>query len=293
MGNAVSDEWHKAGQGNWRAFRAIGFDLSRVEQAAERWANGLRGVTRPWLCWNVDGDWCLVQQKLVTAVGWTPVVGFDPRVGPPKRTVDTAVVIDFNEGLNLPTLYPHFPLEFVFRFCDRLAFWHSDLLVRLDLLRKLANRFASIKDGETIATYQKQGLRYAFTNKQRRYWELIGCTTRGASLSQFQSGCGWWMSFREHPNCASEAEKIRRSAYYWDHGAGIYYWHKRYSGHATLIRDSGIHEGHFTKIGNRNYERTYPPNASDAQRMMSEELVRNFDLRKACAMLGLSQFITE
>jgi hypothetical protein len=209
MLNIDKDEWAKVGQGNWRAFRHVGFDLSRVERASQRWAEALHGITRPWLCWNVDEEWCLVQQKLVKSVGWTPIVGFDPRVGPPKRTVETAVVVNFNEGLELPILYPHFPMEFVFRFCDKLAFWHSDLLIRQNLMRRLAAQFDAIPDGETIATYENQGLRHAFTKSRKRYWELVGCTTRSASLSQFKSGCGWWMNFKDHPNCPNEKERLR------------------------------------------------------------------------------------
>ena len=288
MAIVEQDEWHKAGQGNWRAFRHIGFDLARVEAASQNWAKALQGIARPWLCWNIDEEWCLVQQKLIKSVGWTPVVGFDPRVGPPRRTVDSAIVVNFNEGLDLPVLYPHFPMEFVFRFCDRLAFWHSDLLLRQDLMGKLANQFAQIQDGETIATYEDQGLRHIFTKSRRRYWELVGCTTRAASLSQFQSGCGWWMSFKDHPNCPSEEERAKRGAYFWDHGAGIYYWHKKCSGRVTLLRDTAIHEGHFTKIGNPAYRRTFPPDTSDAQRMMSKELTQSFNLSNACKMLGLS-----
>ncbi|HET9146514.1 MAG TPA: hypothetical protein VFN77_00555, partial [Acetobacteraceae bacterium] len=53
------------GQGNWRAFRALGISLQEVVQIAEGWKAVFSGITRPWLCWNVDDDWSLVQQKII------------------------------------------------------------------------------------------------------------------------------------------------------------------------------------------------------------------------------------
>ena len=101
------------------------------------------------------------------------------------------------------------------------------------------------------------------------------------------------MNFKDHPNCPNEKEKMERSAYFWDHGAGIYYWHKKCSGRTIVLRDKNIHEGHFTKIGNPSYKRNFPTNTSDSQRMMSKELTQSFDLSKACAMLGLSGLFAE
>jgi hypothetical protein len=268
------------------------FDSRFIWQACQRWAQALHGIEHPWLCWKVDDDWCLVQQKLVRSVGWTPVVGFDPRSHAPNKLVDGAIVVDFNEGLNLPVMYPHFPLEFVFRFCDRLAFWHSDLLLRKGLMEELASKFKSIRDGETIATRSPVGLRDILSNKRRRYWELVGCTTRAASLSQFQYGCGWWMHFQFHPKCPNETEIKKRNAYYWDHGSGIYYWHKECAGDVTVLTDKRIHEGHFTKIGNPNYKRSFLQNTPDAQRVMGVELVENFDLVAVCAKMGLSDLLS-
>ena len=74
---------HAAGAGNWRRFLQSGVSLDDVAAAASEWADAVAGITAPWLCWGVDPDWCLEQQRQVLRVGWTPVVGYDPRVPPP------------------------------------------------------------------------------------------------------------------------------------------------------------------------------------------------------------------
>src|ERR1043166_1209518 len=81
------------GTGNWSGF-TIG--LEPVYAAAAEWKVWLAGVKKPWLCWNVHPRWSVVQQRLVKHFGWTPVVGFDPRVGPPPLEPG-AILIDFNE----------------------------------------------------------------------------------------------------------------------------------------------------------------------------------------------------
>lgn len=287
----LSDEVYKTGQGNWRAFGLTGFSLPRVIERTEVWKQALKGIEKPWLCWNVDSDWCLVQQKLARHVGWTPVIGFDPRVGAPDKLVPDAVVVDFNDGLGLPVLYPHFAMEFAFLFCDRLAFWHSDLLVRTPLLEQIAAQFDAMEDGETFVTEDNQGWSRALFKRYRRYWELIGCTTKAASKDQFEQGCGWWMNFFAHPNCPNERERKLREKYFWDHGAGIYYWRHKCGGRVKVIEGRDIHEGHCTKIGNSKYRRTIPVNTSDAQRSMSSELSQNFDIVEVCRGLGLDSFL--
>jgi hypothetical protein len=57
------------GTGNWKAYT---LPLELMFTAAELWKQQLEGVEKPWLCWNVSGRWCLLQQKLVRHVGWTP-----------------------------------------------------------------------------------------------------------------------------------------------------------------------------------------------------------------------------
>src|SRR5690242_11726161 len=86
----------RLGTANWRAFQALDFDLDQIFSAAERWKEHLQGIESPWLVWSIDGDWCYLQQRLVQSIGWTPVVGFDPRAGAPTRLVPGAVLVDFN-----------------------------------------------------------------------------------------------------------------------------------------------------------------------------------------------------
>lgn len=278
-------ELQQVGQGVWGAFRALDLDLTELLDIAAGWSRALQDIERPWLCWHVDSDWCAVQQHLVLEAGWTPLVGFDPRVGPPKRVVPGAVVFDFNAALGLPLLYPHFPLEFAFLFCQRLAFWHSDLLIRREKMAALARRFEGLNDGWTAATWVDPGLRHRYLPWRQRYWELVGCTTRSASRDQFEKGCGWWMSFWAHPN-QRRGRFIRRWRY-WDHGAGIRYWHRHAGGQVEILDGQEFEEGHFSKIGRKDYVGTREPNGSDVRRNMSEELVRHFDLNEACAKLGL------
>jgi len=288
VGPALENELlHRAGTGNWRALQDLGMSLEPVFEAARPWAEALRGVERPWLCWNVDSDWCLVQQRLVSLVGWTPVVGWDPRVGRPEL-VPGAIPIDFNADLKLPVLWLHFPLEFVFLFADRLAFWHADLMVRKENMRAYAARFAALADGAMIVTDPKIGWRHRFTVRGRRYWELVGCTTRGASRSQFEQGAGWWMNFQKHPNCPSEAERQRRAPYYWDCGAGIFYWHKRLGGDVGFIPESEVEEGHCSRIHNPRYKPVSPDNE---RRNLSVDLRHNYDLRDVCAQMGVADLV--
>src|SRR5512146_2116658 len=105
----------RAGIGNWEAFNLTSFSIDDVLHAARGWAAVLKGVERPWLCWNVNHDWCLAQQRLVEYAGWTPVVGYDPRIGRPALT-PRAVCIDFNSKFGFPVMYPHFVIEFAFAF---------------------------------------------------------------------------------------------------------------------------------------------------------------------------------
>lgn len=288
-GHPYEVELAHVGQGNWRAFRTIGFSLSDFLEIARGWAAEFSGIDRPWLCWNVDDEWSVVQQRLVASIGWTPVVGFDPRVGPPRQIARGAVIVDFNRELGLPVLYPHFPIEFVFLFCKKMAFWHSDLLVRDRKLRQVAALFEGLEDGQTVATSGWAGWRTAFSTRKKRYCEVIGCTTARASRDQFEKGCGWWMDYWAHPN-QKQGEWIK-PRYYWDHGAGIYYWHRHEKGDCKVLPERWFREGHFTKLRIRNYPRFREPSAwSDARRLMASEIRGNFDLVQACKALGLERF---
>jgi hypothetical protein len=272
-----------AGIGNWEHFNQSKITMNQIYEAAGDWARQLQGIEYLWLCWNVDPNWCRIQQRLVKAVGWTPLVGFDPRVGPPPLEPD-AVLIDFNAHFQLPTMYLHFPLEFAYLFSDRLAFWHADCLIRMNKMEQLAKCFRNLRDGEMVATKPSESWkRKIFNPRSRRYWEVVGCTTRGASRSQFEHGCGWWHHIEHHPS-ASPEERIKRSKYYWDHGTGIRYWHKHCSGKVHLVPEKYIAEGHFTKINRKNYKAASPNNH---KRNLSLELSLNNDLEQACHDLGL------
>jgi hypothetical protein len=278
------------GQGNWLVFRLLGFDLAQVIGTMARWSKLFDGIDYPWLCWNVDDDWCYVQQQLVVSVGWTPVVGFDPRVGPPRRLLPQSRLIDFNAGFDLPVMYPHFPLEFAFLYTDRLAFWHSDLLVRSGMMEQLAKRFRNLPDGTTAVTSSGSRLQNLLKPNTRRYWELVGCTTRAASRDQFEKGCGWWMNFADHPNCPSSIEASARKRCYWDHGAGIHYWAKKLHGDVAVLPQQRFEEGHCTKIGNPQFVPSWS-DSRDAQRNMAIDLQRNFNLCETAKKLGLDKFL--
>ncbi len=284
-------QWYAMGQGNWGAVKDLNFDVKEILDASMTWKLHTAGIEKGWLVWNVLDDWCYAQQQLVESVGWIPIVGFDPRVGPPKKLTKGAIVIDFNKALNLPVLYPHFPVELMWQFIDKLAFWHSDLLIRRPLMTELASKFEHMKNGVTAATYQFPGWRNIFT--KQRYWELVGCTTKAASLNQFENGTGWWMAFADHPNCPSETEYRRRKRAYWDHGSGIHYWKKRYHGEVLVINDDRLHEGHCTKINNPNYVGEFDRTTSDSQRSMNKELAQNFSLREICEKLSLPELVLD
>jgi hypothetical protein len=279
-------EEFRLGMGNWAAFR---LPLDRIYAAAQHWKAIAGGVAKPWLCWNVDDDWCLVQQRLVAEVGWTPIVGSDPRV-PRPRLLPESLYIDFNDGFGFPTLWMHFPLEFVFLFADRLAFWHSDLLIRIEKMRHLAEMFAQLRDGEMAAVQHPFELSKIFSKQNHRYWELVGCTTNAASRSQFDNGAGWWCNFSRHPNCPSEAERRRRARWYWDHGTGTMYWARHCGGKVVGIPARYVAEGHCTQIGNKQYERVSP---NDPTRFLARDLRHNFELAEVCRSLGLEALLVE
>ncbi len=277
---AAKGSWHWLSNAEWA--RAL-------ELASGSWAEKLHGVQFPWLCWNVDSQWCLVQQRMVTAVGWTPVVGFDPRAGEPPL-VEGAILVDFNRGLDFPSMSMMFPLELTFLFAPRLAFWHSDLLVRKPLFVDLASSFRTLKPGLTAAVdLRARWYRRLLGEKRGRYWELIGCTTREASRAQFETGCGWWRHTSAHVNCPNESERQARSRYTHDHGSGILIWEERHGGLVQPISAKPLDEGHCTRIGNKRYQ---PQSPTDHRRDLSKDLSHNYDLKEVCAALGLAEFLS-
>jgi hypothetical protein len=269
--------------GNWGACT---IPVDRLLAVASGWQRSVAGIDKLWLCWNVDHDWCVLQQRLVQAVGWTPLVGFDPRVGPPP-VERGAVLVDFNAELALPTMYPHFVMELMFAFCDRLAFWHSDLLVRLPVMQKLADEFSGLADGELAAVPSRGGLRRRFMPWSHRYWELIGCTTRGASRDQFELGAGWWYNFTGHPNFRGN-DRLYGQPYYWDHGTGVMYWARQRKARVHEIPEQLVAEGHFTSIGAKGYVRKSP---NSHMRNLNADLQANFDLAACAGKLGLGHLL--
>jgi hypothetical protein len=277
-------EW-RAGTGDWKYFNV---PLERIFEIAASWKIALNGLQKPWLCWNVSPRWSVLQQKLVLAVGWTPVVGFDPRVGPPP-IVDGAILIDFNEKLQFPVLWPHVPLEFAFLFADRLAFWHADLLVRLPVIKQLAEQFASLQDGEMSAVFDSGGLARRLKPKMHRFWELCGCTTRGASENQFYNGTGWWRHFQLHPKCVLKEERARRSSYDYDSGVGILYWKNNYNGYIKSIDIKLLKEGHCSEIGNKAY-RVLQDHLTPMRDLRSE-IDNNYSIDGVAAKLGIANLL--
>lgn len=274
------------GKGSWHW---ISEDQTRraLELATTEWARLLADIDYPWLCWNVDDDWCLVQQRLVVSVGWTPVVGFDPRVGPPPL-VDGAHLVDFNKGIDLPTMSMMFPLEFAWLFAPRLAFWHSDLLVREPLFRLLSEQFKALQDGQTAAVDLRLGWLRRMRGHYGRYWELVGCTTRAASQQQYEAGSGWWRHPNAHPNALGGRATRKRTRYMQDHGSGILIWDELLGGDVLPIDARPLHEGHCTRIGNPHYKRQSP---NDARRDLSKDLTFNYDLGEVCTKLGLERYL--
>jgi hypothetical protein len=271
------------GRGNWRYFHVLDYKLEDLLAEAERWGKSLAGVERPWLCWNISHDWCLVQQQLVKRIGWTPVVGYDPRVGPPIDTVEDAIVLDFNERLQLPVLQMQVVIDLAFLLAPRLAFWHSDLLCRDATMRRLDRWFRELDDGALAICEPQRNVWQRLTGYRRRYFELVGCITRGAARRNFETGCGLWRAFAFHPNCPDADEFAARRQLYWDHGSGIKYWQERLNGRVQVIRPSLVEEGHFSRTNMKNFVARSNKDGKHA----GLDLESNVSLERACTNLGI------
>ncbi len=100
------------GSGNWAIFPSE--LIQKFEERAPVWRTLLADVKKPWLCWSVDPQWCTLQQQLVVACGWTPIVCADS----PDRKIElnkNAIYIDFREGFEFEgVLLMHFCIESCF-----------------------------------------------------------------------------------------------------------------------------------------------------------------------------------
>lgn len=274
---------HRAA-GDWEHWSG---PLTDIFAAAEDWRQQMRGIEKPWLCWNVSDRWCVLQQRLVLEAGWTPVVGFDPRSGPP-RIVNGAHLVDFNRTLNAPLMYLMFPLDFIHLFCDRMAYWHADLLCRRERVAELAAVFTALKDGEMAAVFDRGGRRNLLQPSRHRFWELAGCTTAGASRAMFDVGLGWWRTLWLHPNCPNETERAARRRLSYDFGFGIMRWKRRYSGRVISIDQSPLLEGHCTSIARKDYKRISPEGDT---RNLGAEIDLNYDIASVARDLGIASLL--
>jgi len=277
-----------AGTGNWKHFGSA--NVARIDDAAQRWKHALSGIAKPWLCWCVDEEWCWYQQQLVAKCGWTPIVGTDGRVDTP-RLVDEAVFVDFNQDLKLPLMWMHFPVEFTHRFTERLAFWHSDCLPPLRVMREVARQFETMRPESVLAvdmTHIGIGTKIKRYLKKRpagykRYFELVGCTTAAATEHQFESGTGWWRHIAMHPNF--QPDKIDHRPHF-EHGVGIWYWQQYFGGDVQKI-SIDMHPYHYS-TNNRKYNRKFNTSGR-AEGSKHLEMNRSFDLERIAAGLGLQE----
>lgn len=283
--------YYKTGMGNWSGFQ---ISLKQIFEASIKWKQACAGHEKLWLCWNVDPDWCLVQQKLVKEMGWTPLVGSDPRAARPSL-VEGAIFIDFNESLSLPVFHMILVVEFAFLFIEsKLAFWHSDLLVKRNKLIEVTKIFNSLSSNDCFVTIPGRSFKDKLLNRNKRYWELLACTTKEVSHHQFLNGSGWMASIIFHPLAPDDTlEKSRRAKVYYDHGAGVFYWSKFYKPkHWKIfsVPEEYIDEGHFSRIRAKNYKRF---SNDPAKRNLSKELSYNFDLLEESKKLGLDDLLID
>ena len=286
----------RSGIGTWARFPKERID--EVHSAAESWKQDLAGIEKPWLVWCTDEDWCLVQQQLVVSCGWTPVVGSDSTTERP-RLVEGAVFVEFNRQLQLPVMWMHFPLEWVHLFCERLAFWHSDLLPPKSVMRSIAAKFEAIGSDEMIGIRDDPSLgrmlrrflrgprRWSYINS-RRWFELIGCTTAGASESQYRHGCGWWRLPQYHPNCT---ERVRQANPHSEHGNGIWYW-ENYFGGQTRELSIDVNPFHYNdqrSVGHQKIDDKQRGFDTTSVLFKASELRSNYDLNELISTLEFEQ----
>jgi hypothetical protein len=186
-------------------------------------------------------------------------------------------------------MWMHFPLEFAHLFTNKLAFWHSDVLPPIPTMRKIAAQFEVAQDGQLVGV--KLGkpdlilmLKRYLRGKPafyKRWWEVIGCTTAGASRSQYEHGCGWWRNPQDHPNATLE---VARENPFKEHGVGIYLWQSLFAGPAVELCVD-IQRYHYS-TNQPGYRRERDKNGRIAN-SKQWELSESFDLDKIAHELGL------
>lgn len=267
----------EVGTGCWKAW-CLG--MKPIEEAAREWEREFRRIEYPWLCWNIHDRWCILQQKLVTLTGWTPVVGCDTNIDNPT-ILPGSVYVDFNKILKLPMIQMQFPLEFVFLFTKRLAYWHSDFIASIPDMQKFSAVFKSLRDGEMAATWTLRGIIGFKFRKLNRIFELIGCATANASREQFELGCGWWRNNSFHPNFR---EKDFKKSPYYDHGMGVTIWHKKYGG-KVIDLNPNEKRGHAS-----NYLLKQQPKKAN-HRSKVQDMTEYYNLDEMAANLGIAHLL--
>lgn len=241
------------GAGNWDAVpRGM---IADIRRASRRWSGKLKEIEKPWLCWCISNQWCILQQRLVQYAGWTPVVGHDTNIEKPI-VLPGSVYVNFNEDLKLPRLLIYFILEWIFLFTEKLAFWHADFLLSKNDMIKAAKCFEYLRQGEFAMPWSSSRsimrllAPFRPINNSNRLFEVIGCNTRLASLQQYDEGLGFWRHAERHPNNRSLPDDYP----YWEHSVGVSLWARRHparhklpgidikTGHANSWKLRGLRE---------------------------------------------------
>jgi hypothetical protein len=237
--------------GNWEAFPK--HLLPDIYRAAEAWRAPLQGISKPWLCWCVSDPWCVLQQRLVQSVGWTPVVGWDTNITQPT-ILPGSIAIDFNAQLKMPRCFMYFVLEWIFLFApERLAFWHVDFLMTHQDMARAAACFAALQPGQMALPWNRANwvLRtlapYRRMHNENRLFEVVGCITTEASRQHWEEGLSIW----RHPECHPQSP-LPTTFPHWETSIGLTLWAKRHperhvvprvdikTGHATAWKLPGV-----------------------------------------------------
>lgn len=217
----------RAAAGNWDAWPPA--RLPDIYRAAEHWAAQVSSIDKPWLCWCVSDPWCILQQRLVLSVGWTPIVGHDTNIAQPT-VLPGSIAVNFNADLQLPRLLMYFVLEWVFLFAPRLTFWHVDMLLSHRDMATAARTFEDLAQGQMALPHCRANplLRwlapYRPISIDNRLFEVIGCNTREASRQQYEEGLGFW----RHPECHPNNTTLPADFPHWEHTIGVSLWARRH-----------------------------------------------------------------